>query len=436
MSGSVGDNVFRASGVIAAAAAGRTGTVDWDTTIYVTGDSPITSENGKGYFLNTTAGTITINLPTSPSAGAIVSLKDYARTWGTNNVTVGRGGSNMDGSASDATLATDGLSVTFIYMDATKGWSLINDDTTTSMGASFIVASGGNQPTAAGCTVCTDYKQHTFTGPGDFVVSSVGNAAGSNAVDYLVIAGGGGGGGNGGAAGGAGGYREGTTTYTPVPSAAIESQIPVTASTYPITVGGGGTAGSHPVGTGGSGANSVFSTITSTGGGGGGSNAGAPNYSGLDGGSGGGKAQTGTAGSGNTPCTTPSQGNPGGGGGGASMCTGSGGGGIGGAGGDSSTLPGNPTCQIGGSSGAGMDSEITGSSIARGGGGSGGMCNGSPGNPVPVGPGGGGSGSSSAAPNQDGTANTGGGAGGGGSYTPGTGGVGGSGVVIIRYKFQ
>ena len=35
---------------------GRTGTVDWITTPKVTGDSPVTGVTGKGYFLNTTAG--------------------------------------------------------------------------------------------------------------------------------------------------------------------------------------------------------------------------------------------------------------------------------------------------------------------------------------------------------------------------------------------
>ena len=45
-------------------------------------------------------------------------------------------------------------------------------------------------------TTCGDYKIHTFTGPGTFSVSCAGNPAGSNTVDYLVVAGGGGGAGN------------------------------------------------------------------------------------------------------------------------------------------------------------------------------------------------------------------------------------------------
>ena len=107
---------------------GRTGTVDWQTAIKTS--TPFTAVSGKGYFINTTSGAITMNLPSSPSVGDIVSFKDFARTFDTNALTVGRGGSNMDGSAADSGFNTEGLSATLIYMDATKGWSLINDDAT------------------------------------------------------------------------------------------------------------------------------------------------------------------------------------------------------------------------------------------------------------------------------------------------------------------
>ena len=50
----------------------------------------------------------------------------------------------------------------------------------------FIAATGGT------VTTCGNFKIHTFTGPGTFCVSCAGNAAGSNTVDYLVVAGGGG----------------------------------------------------------------------------------------------------------------------------------------------------------------------------------------------------------------------------------------------------
>src|SRR5210317_884965 len=47
-----------------------------------------TAVSGEGYFVDTTSGAITVTLPSSPSAGDYVVLKDYARTWGTNNITI------------------------------------------------------------------------------------------------------------------------------------------------------------------------------------------------------------------------------------------------------------------------------------------------------------------------------------------------------------
>ena len=114
-------------------------------------------------------------------------------------------------------------------------------------GKSFIEASGG--------TVTEDgnFKIHTFTGTGSFVVSK---APGDGVVDYIVLAGGGAGAVNGGAlptpvgscgvggAGGAGGYRESPgvdTGYTASPLGASPAvALPVTAQSYPVTVGGGG----------------------------------------------------------------------------------------------------------------------------------------------------------------------------------------------------
>ena len=75
---------------------GRTGTVDWQTGDVKTGN--FTASNGEGYFVNTTSGAITVTLPASPSAGNIVAIADYAGTAATNNITIGRNGSNIEGS--------------------------------------------------------------------------------------------------------------------------------------------------------------------------------------------------------------------------------------------------------------------------------------------------------------------------------------------------
>ena len=89
----------------------------------------------------------------------------------------------------------------FVYVDGTQGWKAVQSDNGF-YGQAFVTATGGTVTTSG------DFKIHTFTGPGTFSVTCAGNGAGSNTVDYLVIAGGGGGGYSRGGGGGAGGYRE------------------------------------------------------------------------------------------------------------------------------------------------------------------------------------------------------------------------------------
>jgi hypothetical protein len=404
--GASGKNVIIACGATTVGM-GRTGTVDWCTTAKT---SPFTAVSGDGYFINTTSGAVTVTLPASPSAGDIVSIADYTNTFQTNSVTVGRNSSKIGGVCSDAVLNTEGQSVTFVYVDGTEGWKNVQDSTSNVTGSpAYIEATGGT------VTTCGDFKIHTFNADATFCVSQGGLPTGSNAVEYLVVAGGGAsGGGDRGAGGGGGGYR-------------FASCFSVTAQGYPITIGAGGAAVS-PNNTPGltpstvspaNGNNSIFSSITSTGGGRGGvggftvPGASATSHGGGDGGSGGGGgtgcAQQGPVGSGNTPPVTPSQGNPGGLGQPGPVNNAGGGGGGAGAVGGASTSPG-----TGGTGGAGSNASPIDSTLRAGGGG------GHPGGSA--GPGGG------AYPGS-GTVNTGGGGG-------GSGGLGGSGVVLIKYKFQ
>src|SRR6056300_1529782 len=160
---------------------------DWQSVITADGSTTTTSVAGEGYFIDTTSNAHTINLPASPSLGDEIHIMDYAGTFGTNNVTVGRNSSNIDGAAADGKLATNRLNVRFVYIDATQGWRAIFDDASENYGAIYITATGGTVTTSG------DFKIHTFTGDGCFVVSSVGNPAGSTSVSYMVVAGGGGG---------------------------------------------------------------------------------------------------------------------------------------------------------------------------------------------------------------------------------------------------
>jgi len=427
---------------------GRTGTVDWQTGSIKT--ATFTAANGEGYFANTAGGAFEMDLPAG-SVGAIVSVQDYNNTFDSNALTVDPNGSekiNGGAAGEPVTLNTEGRGVTFVYIDATVGWRSVQDNDFTKKGETpaFVAATGGTIT-----TVCTNFKVHTFTGPGTFAVSNAGNAAGSDKIDYMVVGGGAGGGSVVGGGGGAGGWRassgvaSGSYTAGPGPLTAPVSALPVTATGYPVTVGGGGAASgsSSPDGPNGNpGNNSVFtgsSTITSAGGGGGSSRA-SPGGSSVPGGSGGGGTASIAGGTGNTPSTTPSQGNSGGAG--ISSPT-QGGGGGGGAGAVGTAAATRPSCIAAGAGAVGVTSCISASPVAYAGGGGGGVNgnNSTVGAASPCGTGGRGGryhGAPAPLASGAGTTNRGGGGGGGGADGPANGGdaAGGSGIVIIRYKFQ
>ena len=399
--GATGDTVALAAGASQTGFGATYSAISWDTTTIKT--TGFTATAGTGYFCNTTSASFTLTLPASPTAGDMIGIKDYLNTFDTNALTIGRNSKPIESETMDAVLQLEGDEALFVFVDDTVGWKIVSHAKKADVAfPTYIVATGGD------CvSTCGNYKIHKFTNPGAFCVSSVGNAAGSNSVCYMVVAGGGGGGpspaGNSGG-GGAGGWRGSNGTnggyaaacgpLQPVLTAPAPS-IPVGATPYPITIGAGG-------GTPGGGSNSSAFPITSTGG-----CQGNPSTGGS-GGSGGG-----ASGPGNNPPTDPPQGNNGGGGPG-----GGGGGGIGGAGASY------------GSAGNGLLSCITGSPVGYAGGSQGGGARWSP--PWGVQP------NSKTGIGTAGAANSGaGGSGGAGSPAPSTSGSGGgSGIVVIRYKYQ
>ena len=376
--------------------------VNWQS-VQTTG---FTAVAGNGYFIDTTSDTHTLNLPASATLGDQIAIKDYAGTFGSNKLTIGRNGHNIQGAANDSLISTNRASLLLVYVDSTKGWIYAEESNVADLqAATFITATGGTVTTSG------DYKIHSFTGDGCFVVSQVGNPAGGpSVVDYLVVAGGAGGSTSGGGGGG-GGFRESHSApisgcYSASPLATCTG-LTITATTYPISVGAGG-GGANCVGVpGGDGTPSIFSTITSAGGGGGGGTSTGCNGFGNPGGSGGGGGVSNfnaiPGGTGNTPPVSPPQGNNGGNTNQGSPFKGSGGGGAAAAGGN------HPGPAAGG---AGTPSSASGSPTTYSGGGT-------------------------VTPS---TSNGGSNTGNGGTGFPWAGaptaGAGGSGIVIIRYKFQ
>ncbi len=313
-----------------------------------------------------------------------------------------------------ATAGNAQASVTFTAPASTGGPAITSYTVTSSPGG--ITASGASSPiVVTGLTNGTAYtftvKATTFTtGPSSAASNSVTPASysGPTTVEYLVVAGGGGGAADDGGGGGAGGLLT-ATGFAVSPDSLIT-----------VTVGGGGTGAQAPGSTDGAtkGSDSVFGSVTATGGGAGvlespdtkknGGSGGGAGYSG-------GIPGTGIAG-------PPRQGYNGG----SPSYTEAGGGGGAGAAGQNGNDP-----SYTGAGGVGVQSSIDGTATyyAGGGGGGGRSSGGGAG-----GLGGGGKGQRSGQTGTAGTANTGGGGGGAGDVgSPKNGFNGGSGIVIIRY---
>ena len=265
------------------------------------------------------------------------------------------------------------------------------------------------------------FTVRTSTAAGSSPASSASNGVtpmGITIASYVVVAGGGAAGSDTTGGGGAGGFRFGSSYTLP--------------STFTVTVGAGGSSYS-------SGSNSVFDTVTSTGGGSSSAGGGPFNQVGNNGGSGGGSPYStpNAYGLGNTPATSPSQGNNGGPSRGGAPYQSGGGGGAAAVGG-SGAAP----AATGGDGGAGAVNPITGSTagqlyggsyyLAGGGGGCGYSAASVAGGTGGLGGGGTGGGLGNSGAGVSGTVNTGGGGGGHGAGG-GSAGSGGSGVVIISY---
>ncbi len=89
--------------------------------------STFTASAGEGYFVDTTSGAITMNLPAGV-LGEEVSFIDYAGTFDSNTFTIAANGSEkIAGSTDDLTVSTERAANTLVYVDSTQGWLLKNN---------------------------------------------------------------------------------------------------------------------------------------------------------------------------------------------------------------------------------------------------------------------------------------------------------------------
>ena len=93
---------------------------------YYTPSANYTAVNGDQILVDTSGGGIgapvTITLPASPAVGNEVHFIDSGSNLSSNNLTIGRNGQPILGTASDLTVSTNGSAFTLVYVNATRGW--------------------------------------------------------------------------------------------------------------------------------------------------------------------------------------------------------------------------------------------------------------------------------------------------------------------------
>ena len=93
---------------------------------YYTPSATYTTVNGDQVLIDTSgsgiSGPITINLPASPAIGNEVTFIDSGNNLASNNLTIGRNGSNINGAASNLVVSANASAFTLVYVNAARGW--------------------------------------------------------------------------------------------------------------------------------------------------------------------------------------------------------------------------------------------------------------------------------------------------------------------------
>ena len=103
-----------------------------------------TVQAGAQILVDTSGAARTITLPASPATGDEVTFMDSENTFDTNNLTVGRNSSNINGAGSDLVVANERAAFTLVYSgDSTVGWQFKNRDQSLFSGQDIVLDADG-----------------------------------------------------------------------------------------------------------------------------------------------------------------------------------------------------------------------------------------------------------------------------------------------------
>jgi len=139
------------------------GAVAWQSVVIADGSTGLTAIAGRGYFIDTTAGVITVTLPASPAIGDTIIISDYGANAATNNITINPNGNKILGGSSNRFIQTNKETVELIYSDNTKGWSVISGYIEGTLG----LQGSPSAPTIGTATLSGANVSLTFTAPTD-----------------------------------------------------------------------------------------------------------------------------------------------------------------------------------------------------------------------------------------------------------------------------
>jgi hypothetical protein len=194
-----------------------------------------TAAANDGVQTDTSGGAFTVTLPATPSVGDQVFVVDSAGSWATNNLTVGRNGSTIEGSASDLVCNISSVSVQFVYSGTT--WDVFAQ--VGGAGAGVVSVAGGG----TGVSTLTGYVKGSGTSP----LTASATIPTSDLTGTLAAANGG----TGLTSPGTSGNvltSDGTNwTSTALPSSAVQYPQNIQSANYTLVLGDAGKQIFHPV---------------------------------------------------------------------------------------------------------------------------------------------------------------------------------------------
>jgi hypothetical protein len=131
------------------------------------------AQNNETIFVNSASSSINVTLPSSPTTGSKIKVLDVAANSQNNNITVLGNGKNISG-ASAYIINTPDSSVEVMYINATKGWNILNK---------YVSLEKPGIPTAVSAT---DVGTGRAYNDGAAIVSFTPATSGGTAISYTV----------------------------------------------------------------------------------------------------------------------------------------------------------------------------------------------------------------------------------------------------------